>query len=616
VKDVRPEEVRTAQFSTRDMAAFNHWLCITRLRAAFAVALFFPLLSYFGIARVDPVVVLTLCAALTLLSVVGLSAQQRIETSLTFFCVQTLADLTAITVGIGVATQGEVALLARPMFIMVIVPSSLISVRIGLGVAALATLGHGLLLGLERGFTLSMLESFEFLAPPFFFFLIAQQSLFYGGHLEKKNLHLTALADRLKESQRRLSDEGRLSAELVETARMLSATLDAPDPLPGFVQTIRERLWADWVAIFELDGAAGFRLRGVTEPDVAGSELDRLVFPLVSWPALEGLKNRPALMASEEEVRAMPAPFTGGKPLATVLIAALRREGSMVGFVAVGYVRQLASSSEWAVELLAGIAEHATIVLQSARLLEEVRAASALKSEFVGAVSHELRSPLNVILGYLEMLLDRELGPLTGEQVDALSRTRRQSEALLEMIEALLDLNRFEAGRLPVERDSVALDALLVQVRDQIPKAWQRPGVTLELDIEASLPPIETDPRKLKTVIRNLAHNALKFTEQGKVTLGAGRTASGEVAITVTDSGRGIPPEALSYVFDMFRQVPGSEGGGVGLGLHIVRRFVAALGGTVTVTSEVGAGTRFTVTLPLKLSGSNDARRAGEARAA
>ena len=131
-----------------------------------------------------------------------------------------------------------------------------------------------------------------------------------------------------------------------------------------------------------------------------------------------------------------------------------------------------------------------------------------------------------------------------------------------------------------------------------LPETWRRPGVALELLSADDLPIVETDAGKLKTVVRNLLHNALKFTTQGRVSLMAALTPDGEIAITVADTGCGIPPEAIHYVFDMFRQAPGAHPGGVGLGLHIVRRFVEALGGRVTVASDVGRGTRFTVCLP------------------
>ena len=139
---------------------------------------------------------------------------------------------------------------------------------------------------------------------------------------------------------------------------------------------------------------------------------------------------------------------------------------------------------------------------------------------------------------------------------------------------------------------------LLRTVFQQLPENWGRADVELRLDLPGDLPMIETDAHKVKTVVRNLIHNALKFTERGHVTLSAQTMPGGGVEITVADSGRGIPPEAVRYVFEMFRQVPGSGGGGVGLGLHIVQRFVQVLGGSVRVSSQVGVGTRFTVTLP------------------
>src|SRR5262249_54392604 len=152
------------------------------------------------------------------------------------------------------------------------------------------------------------------------------------------------------------------------------------------------------------------------------------------------------------------------------------------------------------------------------------------------------------------------------------------SLALLEMITALLDLNRLEAGRLPVNRTPVALRALVEQLVQQLPDGWARPAVDLHVDVP-DLPPFETDAAKLKTVLRNLLHNALKFTERGRVPVAARLTPAGDLTLTVTDTGRGIPPDALEHVFEMFHQVPGAGGGGVGLGLHIVRRFVEVLGG-------------------------------------
>ncbi len=584
---------------TRDLAAFNRWLCVTRLRAAGATAAFLLALHLLGIGRIALAAPLAACAALAVVSAVGLGFDRRMAPSPAFFIAQTMADLAAITVGIGLGTEGLTALLFRLLFALVIVPPSLLSVPAGHAVATAATACHLLLLVVDEGGGAATIVSVPGLAPPFLFFLLAQQCFFYGEHLARTNAAMSALATRLQESQTQLAAEGRVATELAATAHLLSATLETPDPLATACATIRDRLGADWCALCVLGPERTFRVRAATDAELPIAELGRVDFPLARWPALARLQRDGVLVLAGAEAREVPAALTAGRTLSTVLIAPLARGPALDGFLAAGYGDLAPTADGWTARLLAGIAEHASIVLQNVRLLEEVRAASALKSEFVGAVSHELRSPLNVILGYLEMTLDGELGPLTPAQADALGRTQRQAMILLEMISALLDLNRFESGRLPVEHAPVAIDALLADVCEQLPDTWRRPGVELRLRRGRPLPPVHTDAAKLKTVVRNLVHNALKFTTAGSVELSAAETPAGEVTIAVADTGPGIPPDALEYVFDMFRQVPGSGGGGVGLGLHIVRRFVDALGGRVGVESTVGVGTRFTVTLPV-----------------
>jgi signal transduction histidine kinase len=356
---------------------------------------------------------------------------------------------------------------------------------------------------------------------------------------------------------------------------------------------------ADWSATFLLDDVHGsFHLVAASDADASTGTLGCLDFPLASWPSLARLQRESIVTLTGEDAGRMPGPLTGGQSFATVLLAAIRRDGVMAGVLAVGYRTTPSDGLEVAVRLLAGIVEQAAIVLRNARLLEEVRAASQLKSEFVGTISHELRSPMNVILGYTEMLLEGGLGPIASEQRDVLARTHGQALTLLEMITALLDVNRLEAGRLPVEKGPVVVQELLAEIIGELPDRWRSPQIEVRLEAAQGLPPLETDRAKLKTAVRNLVHNALKFTEHGYVTLAAGQTSTGDLTIRVTDTGRGIPAEAIPYIFDMFRQVPGSGGGGVGLGLHIVHRFVDVLGGTVDVTSEVDVGTCFTVTLP------------------
>jgi len=280
-------------------------------------------------------------------------------------------------------------------------------------------------------------------------------------------------------------------------------------------------------------------------------------------------------------------------------LATLSSTASLVpAFLFVLFGGHCAFYGEWLERKNAALADLADRLRESA---DEARRANAIKSDFVGAVSHEFRSPLNVILGYLEMLIDRGLGPLTADQVEAVTRTQRESVALLELITNLLDVNRFEAGRIPLQLAPVALGPLLQETCSAAPEQWRRAGVELRVVLPADLGVIETDAGKLKTVVRNLVHNALKFTDRGHVTVTAALIGTREITIAVADSGRGIPPDALEYIFESFRQVPGSDGGGVGLGLHMVRRLVHVLGGTVAVTSVVGQGSTFTVMLPRRV---------------
>ena len=606
----RAASVDAAGSRLGDLPTFNRWLCVTRLRAVTGVLAFAVVVRSLGIGDVSLPGIFVVWVCLVGVSAIGLYSRALGQRPRLFFHLQSLVDLAAITIGIGACVRGPGALLLRPVYTLVIVPASLIAMPSGLLIASAATVGHELLLAGERGLSLATLGSLESLTAPFLFFLTAQQCFFYGTHLKRKNGALAALAERLEESRRRLVAEARTSTALLDVARTLSSTLEAPELLARVNSTVRHQVGADWSATFLVDAErATFRLVAVTGTDAGASDdLGRLELPLNGWAPVERLSAEPVIVLTGVEAERTPGLFAGGGRVSTVILAALYHEEVLSGFLAAGFGTLSAGEREQAVGFLSGIAQHAAIVLRNARLLEEVRFASAMKSEFAGAVSHELRSPLNVMLGYLEMLLDGGLGPISSAQADALRRTQRQSLALLEMITALLDLNRLEAGRLPVERAPVSVPDLLRDICHQLPETWRRPEVELRLAIDPLLPVIETDAGKLKTCVRNVVHNAFKFTEHGHVTLGAVLSPAGELVITVTDTGCGIPPDAIKYIFDMFRQVPGSGGGGVGLGLHLVRRLIQALDGTVDVESEVGKGTRFTIVLP-RAGAPGEARR-------
>jgi signal transduction histidine kinase len=248
-----------------------------------------------------------------------------------------------------------------------------------------------------------------------------------------------------------------------------------------------------------------------------------------------------------------------------------------------------------------GVAVYVTLELERfrterRRAESDLARANLVKTEFVSTMSHELRTPLNVIMGYTEMLDD----PAYAEPAYALGRIRQANTELLELIEATLDLNRLETGRDDPVFGEVAIPELWSELAAEFAPSAHRAGLRVEWATH-DCGPLRTDRRKLKTVVKNLVGNALKFTTDGWVRVHA-TEADGHCVITVRDSGIGIAPNALPHIFDMFRQADSSDRrsyGGVGLGLHIVQRLCRQLGADVAVASRPGRGTTFTVRIPM-----------------
>jgi signal transduction histidine kinase len=587
------------RLSVEDLTDLNRWLCLTRLRASFGVFLCAAALRWIGSGDIAVVPLVGVCLMLALLSTVGLTTGAAARWPWGFFHLQTAIDLVGVTVGIWVVAGPLEALIFRFLFALVLVPVSLVSVTGGIVMAGLASAGHLALLGLQYGFVASTFTRVEALAYPSLFLLVVQQCFFYGSQLAAKNRTLASLAERLDEHRAHLLAQATMSDALLDVARSLSDTLDAPELLRRLNVTTHERLAADWCATCLVDPARRtFRLAASSTSDLEAVDLGRLELPLAGWTPAARLMAEPIVTLRGADAARLPGVFASRQRLDTVLLAGFHRDGALVGFIGVGFAALADGERPRVTEFLRGIAQHATIVLRNAHLLEEVRLAGDMKSEFVGAVSHELRSPLNVTLGYLEMLLEQAFGPITAEQRGTLGKVRQQQLVLLEMITALLDMNRLESGRLPTQRELVDVRALLDEVTQQLPDDWRRSGVALTIDVAANVPAIETDAGKVKTIVRNLLHNALKFTDRGWVSVVVDATPAGDLAIAVRDTGCGIPDDAREYIFDMFRQVPGSRGGGVGLGLHLVRRLVDHLGGRLVVESELGRGSCFTVLFP------------------
>ena len=246
----------------------------------------------------------------------------------------------------------------------------------------------------------------------------------------------------------------------------------------------------------------------------------------------------------------------------------------------------------------------------------ELERANHLKSEFLATISHELRTPLNVIIGYAEMLAESEGGSLSPDQQEMLGAIQRYSRLQLDLITDILDFSRLSSGRISFHVERFELEPLLTEIRALYAARLASTRVQLDVVVAADLPPLESDRIKLQEIVRNLVDNAIKFTEEGVVSVtGQAGETSGWLRIEVADTGAGMPPEDLEYIFDAFHQVGASSTrgtSGVGLGLSIVKQLVEALGGRVSVTSRVGQGSTFTIDIPHCLPTTRAAHADGE----
>jgi signal transduction histidine kinase len=243
--------------------------------------------------------------------------------------------------------------------------------------------------------------------------------------------------------------------------------------------------------------------------------------------------------------------------------------------------------------------QHTEVALRQAK--DAAEAADRIKSEFLATMSHELRTPLNVIVGYTDMLIEEAGGNLPPPHVDILRRIDRNSRVLCELINMVLDLNRLEAGRLPVDVKDIHVPDVLAELTAELQGLCDQSGLVCRWLVAPDLPVLQTDAGKLKVILKNLVSNAVKFTKEGSVTL-AVTARQGGIEFRVTDTGIGIPTEAYATIFEPFRQLDGSDTrrySGSGLGLHIVQRLLDVLGGHITVESAVGHGSTFRVWLPV-----------------
>ena len=254
-----------------------------------------------------------------------------------------------------------------------------------------------------------------------------------------------------------------------------------------------------------------------------------------------------------------------------------------------------------------------------------------LKSVFLSGMSHELKTPLNSIIGFTGIMLMGLTGEITEEQRSQLFIVKNSANHLLSLIEDVLDISRIEAGKVELSLTEFRLDEVISEVVETISPAINEKGLKLIQEVPEGIT-LFSDKRRIKQVMINLTNNAVKFTDSGKITLTAGLAESSKLkaqrksgsfqlsasdfelhrdwlVISVRDTGIGIKSEDVNKLFQPFQQIdtpPGKTHKGTGLGLHLCKKLVTLLGGDIRVKSEYGSGSEFSFIIPVKLEKSND----------
>jgi PAS domain S-box-containing protein len=408
-----------------------------------------------------------------------------------------------------------------------------------------------------------------------------------------------------KQAEAALQEEGKVAVALAQVGQELISSLNTPAIFDRLCRLTAEALDADYSFTTLWQPAenayvivAGYgETREQTEIRRAFKVPPERFTRLFARLEQEGVVERATESLRDPVEQSVLRSFRIG----AALYFPLRRNNQIIGLQNVWYRKEKTVYPHHK-RIAQGIAQIASFALANLGLFEELTKANQLKEEFIGSVSHELRTPLNIIMGYTELLRDETFGPLNAQQQQTLGRIDHSSRELLDLINATLDLSRLQSKGAQTEGQPVDIAQFFTDLAVDVRQLAKHSILTIEWRLAPDLPLLITDHVKLRMILKNLIINALKFTEHGGITISADRQAD-NVSFTVRDTGIGIASEALPFIFEPFRQVDNSVAPhkrGVGLGLYIVRQLVELLGGSVSVTSTLGIGSTFHISLPLR----------------
>ncbi len=445
-----------------------------------------------------------------------------------------------------------------------------------------------------------------------------------GDEIEVLADEFNKMTSQLQESyaglEQKVEDRTRELTDALEQQTATSEVLRVISGSPTDVQPVFETILVDALRICEAHYGGIFRFDGEAFQYAASSNVSPELFAYLKGNSIKpgrqsalrrvGLEHRPVhipdvLADSECE---LPEAYRQ-EGMRTALAVPLLREKSLIGAITI-HRRDVRPFSEKQIALLQTFADQAMIAIENVRLFQEIQekneqleTANRHKSQFLANVSHELRTPLNSIIGFTRIVQRKTETQIEKLQKDNLQKVLISSEHLLNLINELLDLAKIEAGRMEAYAETFKLDEILRVATTTVEPLLKTGQVKLVTEIAPDIPPLKTDRDKLKQSVLNLLSNAAKFTEKGEIKVAAWRD-DGMLKLAVSDTGIGMKQDALAMIFEEFRQADMSSTrkyGGTGLGLAIVKKFIILMGGDIVVESEVGKGSKFTITLPMEL---------------